>query len=159
MATIKKRTRSRKRRKLTNDQFWNLRLRRSDEQDKVRPAFSSPEERRQAWLEHRDDLMAKWSHEGRRPGAWWTYEHPKLERLPDEEDWEYLIRAGEVSPEEWEKILTNYLFILENRFSWLRMVQKLSPDEFKNACQNFNRQAKLLGEQALKKWEELYSKL
>jgi hypothetical protein len=37
-----------------------------------RPAFASDEARREAWLYHRDRLLAEYRH-GRRPLAWWAY--------------------------------------------------------------------------------------
>jgi hypothetical protein len=36
-------------------------------------AFSSEDERREAWFQHRDRLMAMWGAHGRRPLAWWLY--------------------------------------------------------------------------------------
>ena|SRR5262249_22003225 len=39
-------------------------------------AFSSDEQRRRAWVEHRDRLMGYWANGGRRPQAWWKYESP-----------------------------------------------------------------------------------
>jgi hypothetical protein len=38
--------------------------------------FSSDDERRAAWLRHRDRLMAMWGNHGKRPDAWWRYEAP-----------------------------------------------------------------------------------
>jgi hypothetical protein len=39
-------------------------------------AFASPEERRAAWFEHRDHLMAMFAGPGKRLMAWWQYEAP-----------------------------------------------------------------------------------
>jgi hypothetical protein len=39
-------------------------------------AFDSREELREAWLKHRDRLMAMWAKNGRRPQGWWAFESP-----------------------------------------------------------------------------------
>jgi hypothetical protein len=39
-------------------------------------AFSDDEQRRRAWLEHRDRLLQCFAHSGRRPQAWWKFEAP-----------------------------------------------------------------------------------
>jgi hypothetical protein len=40
------------------------------------PAFGSEDERRVAWIRHRDRLMTAWAKHGRRPHGWWLYESP-----------------------------------------------------------------------------------
>jgi hypothetical protein len=39
-------------------------------------AFVSREELRQAWLRHRDKVMATWAKHGKRPAGWWEFESP-----------------------------------------------------------------------------------
>jgi hypothetical protein len=39
-------------------------------------AFGSREELEQAWVTHRDRLMALWGKHGQRPAAWWEFEAP-----------------------------------------------------------------------------------
>ncbi|MHB1042362.1 MAG: hypothetical protein ACYC0Q_05945 [Eubacteriales bacterium] len=151
----------RKARELTNSQFWNLMLNRSVLLDKFRPAWESAFERKRAWFELRDQIMAEWfedGHFGRRPGAWWAYECPDLPRLPGEEDFEYLIRAGEVKPEERGKILANFVYLLEINRARLQSDLKYSPAEFDESCEEYERQAQLLGEVALKKWEQVLAR-
>jgi hypothetical protein len=41
-----------------------------------RPAFRDDKERREAWLHHRDELLARFGARGRRPAGWWDYEAP-----------------------------------------------------------------------------------
>lgn len=149
----------RKAKELASSQFWNLMLSRSDLPDKYRPAWPSPFERKRAWFEHRDRIMVELLDDGgyfgHRPGAWWSYEAPALPRLPGEEDWEFLIRAGEVGPEERGKILAHYVFTLETKTGWLQAAFKYSPAEFEEACRKLERQAHLLGDVAMKKWSQI----
>jgi hypothetical protein len=39
-------------------------------------AFDSREELYQAWLKHRDKVMATWAKHGKRPAGWWEFEAP-----------------------------------------------------------------------------------
>ena len=60
------------RRGLSHDQEMSLWL----GDHPYRPAFGSEQERRAAWVRHRDRLMAAWAKHGKRPVGWWDYESP-----------------------------------------------------------------------------------
>jgi hypothetical protein len=60
------------RRGLSHDQEMSLWL----GDHPYRPAFGSEQQRRAAWVRHRDRLMAAWAKHGKRPAGWWDYESP-----------------------------------------------------------------------------------
>jgi hypothetical protein len=68
------------------------------------PAFASDDERRAAWLRHRDPLMTRlrW---GIRPDGWWCYECP----IAPQPTYEYraaaLFEAGLLTEQEREQLL------------------------------------------------------
>jgi hypothetical protein len=68
--------------------------------------FASDAERREAWLRHRDELLAK-CRAGRRPDAWWTYEapfrRPEYEREPAR-----LYEAGLLGEEEKRELVADW---------------------------------------------------
>jgi hypothetical protein len=66
-----------------------------------RPVFASDAERRQVWMQHRDELIQQCT--GTRPDAWWQYESPIP--YPKSRDYEEaalyeagLLAADEVAP-------------------------------------------------------------
>src|SRR6516225_8725444 len=64
--------------------------------------FATDQERRAAWEQHRDYLMAKCDR-GWRPAAWWDYDAPRLGvRRPRDPEYEKaaLWEAGLLTPEE-----------------------------------------------------------
>ena len=64
-----------------------------------RPGFRDDDARREAWMRHRDWILARYR-QGRRPKAWWDYECP----VPRPEDYEseraVLWEADLLAPEE-----------------------------------------------------------
>jgi hypothetical protein len=67
--------------------------------------FKSEEERREAWIDHRDELLAKcWG--GRRPGAFWHYDRPDIDsqRIKDEEDVQLLYRMNMLTEVDIEQL-------------------------------------------------------
>src|SRR5262245_5674805 len=72
------------------------------------PVFLDEDERREAWEQHRDYVMARWSSHGKRPLAWWDYEAP----IPRPRDPEYeeaaLWEAGLLTPKEAHVLETRW---------------------------------------------------
>jgi hypothetical protein len=88
---------------LTRSQEWQL-LTPLPSYGPDRP-FKSEEERREAWIDHRDELLAKcWG--GRRPGAFWLYDRPDIDaqRIPYEEDDQLLYRMKMLKKVEIEQL-------------------------------------------------------
>jgi hypothetical protein len=71
-------------------------------------AFSSEDERRAAWIRHRERLMVMWGTNGRRPLAWWCFE------APDDLDYDYaseksaLYDAGLLSESEKAELVARW---------------------------------------------------
>lgn len=108
---------------LANNQLWNLVLHNNEYLGHPdRPEFLDKKQRREAWEYHRDTIMADHLDglPGERPGAWWDYDAPKVERLPDEADFEYLIRAGCTDQDERDAIYRAWGLELKARASALR---------------------------------------
>jgi hypothetical protein len=61
--------------------------------------FNSREELEQAWMEHRDELMARWGSHGRRPMGWWEFD-TQLEYPGYGCERSFLWRAGQLSEAE-----------------------------------------------------------
>jgi hypothetical protein len=71
----RRRTMKHRRAELTDDQFFELLLGPSGENVS---AFASENDRREAWEEHRERLLARRERSpGRRAWAWWHYESPE----------------------------------------------------------------------------------
>jgi hypothetical protein len=68
-------------------------------------AFSSDEERLDAWLHHRPRLMAWHAQNGRRPYAWWRYESP-IPYPGDERRQSALFEAGLLEEKEARDLVT-----------------------------------------------------
>jgi hypothetical protein len=70
--------------------------------------FGSEDERREAWIRHRERLMAMWGTNGRRPLAWWCFE------APDDLDYEYatetstLYEAGLLTESEQAELVERW---------------------------------------------------
>lgn len=163
----RRKRRSRERREeLSVGQYFDLTGSRSRTVDSFRPVFESGILRKTAWYAHREKLMTEWieEHPGDRPGAWWAYEHPNLERLDEEEDWEYLLRAGELSKEEVGRVLSEWVRRL---FLYMDYLCSVYPDEpvyhgnpsWEEEKTKYERQAALLGPQAQKEWQEVVEQI
>lgn len=111
----KKRVASKRRKKeLDNMQFWDLLLHTkwvSPAESRV-GAFIDDKSRREAWFDHREQFMVDHieGHPGHRPGAWWSYEAPQVEWMPDEEryNWMFLLRNGCCDKQEQEAIFRDF---------------------------------------------------
>jgi len=64
--------------------------------------FNSRQELEQAWKQHRDEIMARWGRQGRRPQIWWELEAPALGlKWPGYfNEQSYLYDAGALAAEE-----------------------------------------------------------
>jgi hypothetical protein len=72
-----------------------------------RPAFGGEQERRAAWVRHRDRLMAAWAKHGKRPVGWWDYEAP-LPRPDSEREQSTLYEAGLLGETERAELLAEW---------------------------------------------------
>ncbi len=164
-----KRRRRKKRQTLDAMQELDLVFNRYKIFDPHRSPWATPLERRSAWFAHRHEILNdEWIAEypGMRPGAWWAYECPKLERLPEEEDWEFLIRAGEVKEAEKNKILAGWVRKLHLRKGYLRMIYRHHlegipsyPEWPPEELENWHRQAELLGPAAVRELKGILAEI
>lgn len=142
----RKRVSSKKRvAELANSQLWNLILHDGEYLGyRDRPDFIDQKHRRAAWECNRDIIMA--DHlaglPGSRPGAWWTYDCPKVERLPDETDFEFLIRTGCADQQERDAIFRQWSLELKARASALR--GNLESGQHGYTLNDYRRQAAVL---------------
>jgi hypothetical protein len=166
-----KRRRRKKRELLDGQRSLDLILDRSRTVDKNSTIWHSPLERRAAWYAHKHEFLNKeWleGYPGTRPGGWWAYEHPDIEGLPGEEDWELLIRAGEVKEAERNMILARWVRNLHLRKGYLKTLhnwhtegrepyhgEKPWPEELGK----LERQARLLGPAAEKELRAILTKI
>jgi hypothetical protein len=73
------------------------------------PPFASPEDRRAAWLQHRDRLAGVLpSSPGRRAQAWWAFEAPAGLTFNYDTERSTLFAHGLVSDEEREQLLAEW---------------------------------------------------
>lgn len=74
---MKRRTRKHRRNELSGDELMELMI---GPAGATSSAFESPFARRDAWLEHCDDLMGE-TNAGTRPWGWWEFEAPEPRRV------------------------------------------------------------------------------
>ena len=91
------------RRDLSHDQEMSLWL----GDHPYRPAFGSEQERRAAWVRHRDRLMVAWAKHGKRPAGWWDYESP-VSRPDYEREQSTLYEAELLSETERAELLAEW---------------------------------------------------
>jgi hypothetical protein len=77
-------------------------------------AFASREEMRQAWLSHRDRLMATFARNGKRPAAFWEFE-TSIARVPGREA-SALYEANLLEPGERAELETEWRRQFEKSF-------------------------------------------
>jgi hypothetical protein len=83
-------------------------------------AFGSREEMRQAWLRHRDGLMAAWAKHSKRPNGWWEFEAP-FPRPDSERERSTLYNAGLLTEAERVELLA----------FWRREFERAQPADFR----------------------------
>jgi hypothetical protein len=151
----RKRIRSKSRSQaLNNDQFMDLWLCQdvSGRKHGLRPFFPDAMQRRVAWFQHRDEFMPS-ADPGRRPGGWWSFEHPKIPRLAVEADFEYLWRAGVMDKDEQAAVLAQWTRMLDLHGELIKMV--IADGDPRGYLAGLHRQAVLLGDVAVKQLEQV----
>jgi hypothetical protein len=83
---------------LTHDVLWGLLQKTVVGHDRV---FESDEDRRKAWIEFKDEVMAHPRNLCTRPDAWWCYEAPEQPWMC-EDNCQALDRLGLLKPSEIE---------------------------------------------------------
>jgi hypothetical protein len=68
--------------------------------------FQAEDERREAWLKHKDRLMELWGKGGRRPLAWWLYEAGDLDYPGYDFERSVLFEAGLLTETEQAELVT-----------------------------------------------------
>lgn len=119
MATVKRRRRRRARLgELGWAELWDLLL--ADRWMKphgppggmLTGGFSTPWERKAAWLAHREELLEDSIGQGHRPGAWWQFDSPgrrlTLEDGQEEPELAALVRLEAATPEEVRMFLRGF---------------------------------------------------
>lgn len=95
-------------------QRWDLLLREGWSQGSP---FPDPESRKQAWLDHREELIAASiaNIAGLRPAAFWYYDLPGVGDRRRTTEWEHLVEGGHCGSDEiariylqWEKQLDQF---------------------------------------------------